>query len=624
MTNVMKEPKILRFQVRLIWYLGQKKNAVLFGFLSDDKFSSAINLSTRFHEKLMKFPQFYYYNQRFNPFQVNYSYQKPHVIITGIDDDLEDNELNDAFHYVFESVQMFPDYMHILRDKTLIPSEDLKPEDWIEKIRQKFDLSSNENINIFFSKNETKFKKELNIEFFDYEDFQFFQEKHKEKFYLNAHKVQMKFLFKWEFQLQFQIFSCIIDKFSELQKKILIRSDRKASLLYYHYQIEEASKDLSMRPTVTLLVEGEDMAKVKWAVQEVKFLIEGQIFPEKDPKKLSFFLSEEGTSFIKTIYEKSQVFIELDQEKSILKLYGEDKQIETVKKVILEKILSLTSEFKIISLKGKNILSLVMNKLAKWNELYESFSTKLEIMARFSKKEIRINGPPDQILLFEKELYLHISNNPSSSQVSIQNAEICGICYGEITEYFLLELCRHRFCQICLKEMVDSATNDISLLPLRCLTCKCPISLQDINEIARVEYLPLLYKRSLELFMQENKEKYRFCPSPDCGQVLRLPLENISKITLKNFNKSISCDACKRVFCLGCWKPDHPGVSCESDLDLETMKKFNLRICPKCKLVIQKISGCNHMHCKKPYGCDSHLCWECGEYLNQAENAMTI
>ena len=347
--------------------------------------------------------------------------------------------------------------------------------------------------------------------------------------------------------------------------------------------------------------------------------MQGKPFIEKDNRKVSFLLSEEGTQLIQEYVDKFKVFVEYDQEKNSIRLHGEDKNIEIVKKELTEMFFKLTSQYKIISLKGKNILSLLVDKLKKWHEIYDAFSDKLDIIPQFSKKEIRINGPPDQVILFEKELNSHISN--TSNQTLTKKTETCGICLDEISEFFILELCRHKFCNICLKEMVESSVNNAALLPLKCLTCETPLSLQDIKELTRPEMLPVLYKRSLENHMQKNKEIYRFCPSPDCGQVLRLQtLNNKLKPWLKPNSKlqKINCDACKRDFCSNCWKLDHPGMSCESDLGPEIMKTLNLRACPKCKIVVQKIDGCNHMHCKKPYGCETHFCWVCGVGFNNS------
>ena len=610
--NITTETKVLRYQLRIVWFVGKKTGAALFGFNAEDE-KSGIDLALNFFTNIIKIPNYYIYNKSYQNFIVNQFTHKPHVILNGIHPDLEDNELDETFHHIFDAAQIFPEYAHLIREKQLEPFEDLDSKIWMDLIKEKFDLVKNEEICVSF-KSEGKYQKEMNIEFLNHEDFiAFKQQNNKENCALNLKnkiiRLQLKFMYKLEIQIAYQIFACLIDKISDLQSKIIIHTEKTVSLLYYYYQIEEALKD--MRATISLLVEGSEMEYVKWAVEELKFLLQGVVFPEKDKRKLSYFLSEEGIQLIKQITEKEQVFIEYNSEKNIAKLYGEEKKIKEVQNILADVFTKITSQYKIISLKGKNILSLIINRMAKWNEIYENFSDKLEIIPKFSQKEIRVKGSPELVLAFEKELESHISNN--LIDIELKPSETCGICYGEITECFLLEHCRHKFCQICLSEMIDSASLDLALLPLKCLTCGTPISLQDLKEIASPNVLNIIYKRSLENYMQQNKEKYKFCPAPDCGQVLKLDKNMVINAYNKNRPKTLVCDTCKRRFCSNCFKPDHPGSNCDSDLDVDLMKKFNMRACPKCKLIIQKTEGCNHMHCKPPHGCDSHLCWHCGE-----------
>ncbi|CAF1442892.1 unnamed protein product [Adineta steineri] len=48
--------------------------------------------------------------------------------------------------------------------------------------------------------------------------------------------------------------------------------------------------------------------------------------------------------------------------------------------------------------------------------------------------------------------------------------------------------------------------------------------------------------------------------------------------------------------------------SSSTDSDTLTWLKKNSKKCPKCHSYIEKISGCDHMTCKK---CQHEFCWEC-------------
>lgn len=51
---------------------------------------------------------------------------------------------------------------------------------------------------------------------------------------------------------------------------------------------------------------------------------------------------------------------------------------------------------------------------------------------------------------------------------------------------------------------------------------------------------------------------------------------------------------------------------CDDEEISMLLKKKNVKKCPKCTVLIQKASGCNHMECKS---CKTHICWNCLEYF---------
>ena len=77
---------------------------------------------------------------------------------------------------------------------------------------------------------------------------------------------------------------------------------------------------------------------------------------------------------------------------------------------------------------------------------------------------------------------------------------------------------------------------------------------------------------------------------------------------------------CGSVVCMGCSKMGHEPLTCakyeEWDSSIEKMmdslnmvwKKEHTKPCPKCKVSIEKNSGCMHMTCFK---CRHEFCWLC-------------
>jgi hypothetical protein len=91
-------------------------------------------------------------------------------------------------------------------------------------------------------------------------------------------------------------------------------------------------------------------------------------------------------------------------------------------------------------------------------------------------------------------------------------------------------------------------------------------------------------------------------------------------------DKKIICN-CGAIFCNKCkCSPYHDGYSCdeaffhhrgnntmdESSLDKisKDLKNYTVRICPNCKIIIEKNTGCNKMTC---FRCKIKFCWLCME-----------
>lgn len=75
-----------------------------------------------------------------------------------------------------------------------------------------------------------------------------------------------------------------------------------------------------------------------------------------------------------------------------------------------------------------------------------------------------------------------------------------------------------------------------------------------------------------------------FCYSFTCGE---------------NWHEPVKCDLLKT------WKK-----KCDDDSETSNWIAANTKECPKCKVVIEKDGGCNHMVCKNQ-NCKADFCWVC-------------
>jgi ariadne-1 len=100
----------------------------------------------------------------------------------------------------------------------------------------------------------------------------------------------------------------------------------------------------------------------------------------------------------------------------------------------------------------------------------------------------------------------------------------------------------------------------------------------------------------LESFVSNNK-KLRWCPGPNC--------ENIIEV-LGLAEVDVNCK-CRLTFCFNCENETHTPATCDMFAKWTDRMKLegeannwiahNTKACPRCKVLTQKDTGCNHMTC---------------------------
>jgi hypothetical protein len=142
------------------------------------------------------------------------------------------------------------------------------------------------------------------------------------------------------------------------------------------------------------------------------------------------------------------------------------------------------------------------------------------------------------------------------------------------------------------------------LIPLSCITCNTNIDLAILRGLKSFDELLSI---SFACYVSMNPILYAYCPTPDCPQIYRLgPAGTVRQ-----------CSECLAHVCTFCKIEWHEGLSCseiqeyhdpETRENVGLMKKLGIKPCPKCKTLLEKTMGCNHMTCT---GCNTHLCWVC-------------
>jgi len=171
-----------------------------------------------------------------------------------------------------------------------------------------------------------------------------------------------------------------------------------------------------------------------------------------------------------------------------------------------------------------------------------------------------------------------------------------------------LKNCGHSFCDECWYDFLSIKIKENKLAFIKCMDYECSEKPDDdfiINLLNSNEELIDKYKRfklELEIINDPNR---KFCPFPNCNSFLELKDKN---------NKEVKCSN-NHIFCFLCLKSPHGNLPCNNEINksmVEYEKNNFLKKCPKCDIITDKITGCNHIICAK---CNYQWCWLCnGEY----------
>lgn len=145
--------------------------------------------------------------------------------------------------------------------------------------------------------------------------------------------------------------------------------------------------------------------------------------------------------------------------------------------------------------------------------------------------------------------------------------------------------CDHNYCDECLTNLVDHATRDEELHPIRC--CKKPMDIDQMELFLPTGALDLYKEKTIEYSTEDRV----YCSDPTCSTFINPEqIENHIHIALCNKCGKSTCCLCKKEYHLG----KCPLDTVDNEL-LELAAANGWMRCYKCGTVIQLIHGCSHM-----------------------------
>ena len=191
----------------------------------------------------------------------------------------------------------------------------------------------------------------------------------------------------------------------------------------------------------------------------------------------------------------------------------------------------------------------------------------------------------------------------------------CVVCFEstKADECYMLQCCGHCCCHSCLCQQMDTAVKN-NQFPIRCAQCDLPFSILDVINLDGLNgkiHTENLLTASLRHFINSSPNDYMVCPNTTCDSVLVI---DSGIVQTKGERSVVQCKFCKMTLCFNCKSHDHPGISCEENMqDIVGWIKgdpVNRRRCPSCSMGIQKNGGCHNVWCTY---CKKAICWKCNE-----------
>ena len=270
----------------------------------------------------------------------------------------------------------------------------------------------------------------------------------------------------------------------------------------------------------------------------------------------------------------------------------------------------------------------------------EERKEKVEIDPQNSKKSLpvsfsdKLSGPLDQIRSgFDLQQMLPLSFQSSEEQKEMKETYFCQICfsYDDVENSYRLKSCGHRFCKECLTEWFTSkiTANQLDIYCFKEIKNKNKTIDSELTQKQKqFDSCGVLIKEEDILVCISNTiaEKYQRYKinrlNPNTSPCSKCDTFNQQINPFEGNSKMIICEKCGHSYC-SIHGDQHLNTTC---LEFEKMHyRENLinttliakitKPCPKCKIPIQKRSGCNHMKCPQ---CETSFCWLCTQEIEDS------
>eukprot|EP00105_Crassostrea_gigas_P035389 XP_019919537.1 PREDICTED: ATP-dependent RNA helicase DEAH12, chloroplastic-like [Crassostrea gigas] len=360
---------------------------------------------------------------------------------------------------------------------------------------------------------------------------------------------------------------------------------------------------------------------------KIQKMLEGETVDIEQIPTLRYIFTRDGQAKLEKIMNKTDTLILLDHRNTFLSVHGKpfarDMALRKIHKY-LEKLSS--SKSRVYDLKGdskppglmKAVIMMHGVDLQGLKDLSDLSTVELD----HRNHRIRMLGSDKAVDKAVADIDELMNRLRKQCSIPNSNQPECGICLCEIseTEIYRLESCGHPYCRDCIKMNIESTIQSKDF-PLKCCHDGCEMlwAWKDFVNMTKQGFCSLqnITNSSLSCFIRENKDKARYCITPDCPMVYKVSANG----------GRIVCGVCRVGMCSKCHVEYHNGMSCEiyqmeNGNDESGLREWmrrdpnNRKLCPNCYAGIEKDGGCQHMECRD---CKMHICWTCMKFFNSGQ-----
>ncbi|KAM3128197.1 hypothetical protein pb186bvf_019680 [Paramecium bursaria] len=186
-----------------------------------------------------------------------------------------------------------------------------------------------------------------------------------------------------------------------------------------------------------------------------------------------------------------------------------------------------------------------------------------------------------------------VSNLPCFGPSQVQ---VCAICFESKLKQDIFD--QHDICISCFKSFLKVKIESGQVQDIKCPHCQFQLTDQIIEQYTKKKIYDKYLRFKNNLIIAQNPLA-AWCPNQWCNQVI-------------NLQNTVICQHCMTKICKECKQKHHEGVNCQENIQNQLQEwqvNRDIQQCPKCKFLVEKANGCNHMTCQY---CLHEWCWICG------------